>query len=76
MSSADNTSTIWAFSKLTPRQRQIVQRLAAGHKRTAIAKDLNISIKTVDAHRLHILARVGLKTTQQLRDTAASVLGL
>jgi DNA-binding NarL/FixJ family response regulator len=45
---------------LTPRQRQILQLLAEGQGTRAIAARLNVSVKTVETHRAHIMERLGI----------------
>jgi PAS domain S-box-containing protein len=43
---------------LTPRQRQILQQIAAGHRTKHIAYRLSLSEKTVKMHRSNLLARL------------------
>ena len=43
---------------LTPRQREILQLLAEGHRSKAIAQRLGLSVKTVEAHRAQIMNRL------------------
>jgi len=43
---------------LTPRQREILQMIAEGKNTKQIASILEISIKTVEAHRLQLMARL------------------
>lgn len=45
--------------QLTSRQREIVQLLAEGKSSKEISVVLNLSIKTVETHRAHIMARLG-----------------
>ena len=45
---------------LTPRQREILQLLAEGRNTKEIAWDLDISIKTVESHRLQLMERVNI----------------
>lgn len=44
--------------KLTPRQRQILQQIAAGHRTKQIAYRLSLSEKTVKMHRSALLSRL------------------
>lgn len=46
---------------LTPRQREILQLVAEGHSSKEIAATLNVSIKTVEAHRGQIMERLGVR---------------
>jgi predicted ATPase/DNA-binding CsgD family transcriptional regulator len=45
---------------LTPREREVLGLLAAGHSNRAIADVLSISERTVENHVLHILTKLGL----------------
>jgi DNA-binding NarL/FixJ family response regulator len=47
-------------SELTPRQREILQMIAEGKSTKEIAFLLNLSIKTVDAHRAQMMERIGI----------------
>jgi len=46
---------------LTPRQREILQLVAEGHTSKEIAERLQLSFKTVEAHRAQIMERLGLQ---------------
>jgi DNA-binding NarL/FixJ family response regulator len=52
---------------LTPRQREILQRIAEGHTTQAIAHQLGISVKTVETHRAQLMERL------QIHDLAGLV---
>jgi DNA-binding NarL/FixJ family response regulator len=55
------------FSKnLTPRQRDIVQLFAEGYGLKEIAARLNLSLKTVEFHKHHIMAEFNLKSNADL----------
>ena len=43
------------MAKLTPRERQVLERIVSGRLNKQIADDLGISIKTVEAHRASIM---------------------
>ncbi|MCJ7457857.1 MAG: response regulator transcription factor [candidate division Zixibacteria bacterium] len=45
---------------LTAREREIVQLIAEGHTNKEIAAKLFISVKTVDAHRSHIMEKLDI----------------
>lgn len=55
-----------AFSSLTPREREILQLLAEGNTSRAVAEKINISIKTVDTHKVNIMRKLGLKSLAEL----------
>jgi DNA-binding NarL/FixJ family response regulator len=46
---------------LTPRQREILGLIAAGHSTKEIAFRLKLSGKTVDTHRAQLMARLGIR---------------
>ncbi|ABV87619.1 response regulator [Shewanella pealeana] len=45
---------------LTSRQRQILQLIAEGYSTREIALRMNVSIKTVETHRAHIMSRLNI----------------
>lgn len=52
--------------KLSQREEQIAQLLAAGYNRQQVADELYISVYTVSRHIDNIKARLGYKSTQQI----------
>ncbi|MBE0537788.1 MAG: response regulator transcription factor [Phycisphaerae bacterium] len=54
------------FSALTPRERQILHLLADGLATKEIARDLRISPKTVETHRLNITRKLGIDSVAEL----------
>lgn len=48
------------LEQLTPRQREILQLVAEGKNTKEIAHLLGISVKTVEAHRLQLMARLSI----------------
>ena len=53
-------------ASLTPRQRQIMDRVLAGHPSKNIAADLGISQRTVENHRASIMAKTDTKSLPAL----------
>jgi DNA-binding NarL/FixJ family response regulator len=51
---------------LTPRQRDIVQLFAEGYGLKEIAARLNLSLKTIEFHKHHIMAEFNLKSNADL----------
>jgi DNA-binding NarL/FixJ family response regulator len=45
---------------ITPRQREILQLIAEGKNTKEVAHTLGISVKTVEAHRLQLMARLSI----------------
>jgi FixJ family two-component response regulator len=54
------------FAQLTPRQREVARYLAAGRTAKETARELELSPKTVEVHRGHILDKMGAATTVEL----------
>jgi DNA-binding NarL/FixJ family response regulator len=48
------------LDRLTPRQREILQRVAEGRSSKEIAQSLGLSVKTVETHRAHIMERLDI----------------
>ena len=57
---------------LTPRQRQIMDLVLAGHPSKNIAADLGISQRTVENHRAEIMKRTGSKSLPALARLAVA----
>jgi FixJ family two-component response regulator len=54
------------LAKLTAREAQVLERIVAGRLNKQIADDLDISIKTVEAHRANIMSKLGANTIADL----------
>ncbi len=46
------------YDLLTSREREVLQLIAEGHSNQRIAEDLFISVKTVEAHKAHIMSKL------------------
>jgi len=55
-----------AGSKLSPRELEILKRLVSGHPSKFIAGDLDISRKTVDAHKRRIMQKLNIRSIAEL----------
>jgi len=60
---------------LTPRQRQIMDLVLAGHPSKNIAADLNISQRTVENHRASIMKKTGSRSLPALARLALAAAG-
>ena len=58
------------LSRLTTREQQVLERIVAGRLNKQIAGDLNISIKTVEAHRANIMEKLQVTTVADLMKIA------
>lgn len=50
-----------AYETLTPRQREVLQRVAAGLTSKEIAQELGLSYRTVDVHRMLLMRRLNVR---------------
>ena len=62
-------------AKLTPRQREIMERVLAGHPSKNIAADLGISQRTVENHRAAIMKKTSTKSLPALARLALAATG-
>jgi DNA-binding NarL/FixJ family response regulator len=54
------------FKSLTPRQREVLQLVAEGKSAKEIASMLNISVKTVEFHKKHLMQQLHARSTAEL----------
>lgn len=64
----DGTAASLPHERLSDREFEIFRMLGAGKSVTEIARALNLSVKTVSTHRMHILAKTGLNTNAAIVD--------
>lgn len=55
-----------AGARLTPREREILQLLAEGHRPKQIAARLHLSVKTVSTHRRNIMEKIGAQSLAEM----------
>ena len=60
----DKTGT--RYDLLTDREREVLRRLADGHSSKDIALTLNLSIKTVDAHKYNLMRKLDIHNRADL----------
>lgn len=58
------------IKKLSDREFEVFQFISEGTKSITIAKEMNISIKTVEAHKLRIRTKLNLKSSNELNKYA------
>lgn len=58
--------TVNSTTSLTPRERQVLELAAKGATSREAAQALGISMRTVEAHRRHILAKTGARYISDL----------
>ena len=61
---------------LTPRQRQVMDRILAGHPSKNIAADIGVSQRTVESHRAEVMRKMGVRSMPALvRLATAAAIG-
>jgi len=64
--SSDHDSAGSGRSRLTPREREILQLLAEGKSNKEVATLLNISVNTAEAHRANIMLKLDFRSLADL----------
>lgn len=59
-------------TKLTPREKKILEMLVEGNRNKEIADKLIISVRTVDTHRTNIMRKLDVNNTAELVNKAIS----
>ena len=54
------------LERLTPREREVLARVAAGHTNREIATQLGISPRTVESHRESLMKKLSLRSVAEL----------
>ena len=60
------------LSRLTPRERQVMELLIAGKTSKEIAVALNVSVRTVEGHRRMVFSKMDVSSAAQLVRTVLS----
>jgi two-component system, NarL family, response regulator NreC len=51
---------------VTPRERQVLTRIAAGHSNKVVARELQLSVKTIEKHRANLMRKLALHNTADI----------
>jgi two-component system response regulator NreC len=51
---------------LTTREQEVLELLALGHTNAEVAKALGVALRTVEAHRTHLMQKLGLHSRAEL----------
>lgn len=54
------------LASLTEREREVMQRVAAGKLNKVIADELSIAVRTVEVHRARVFAKFGVRSAAEL----------
>jgi FixJ family two-component response regulator len=63
---AARAAAIRRLARLTPRERQVCERIAAGRKSREIAGELGMAETTVGLHRARVMKKVGVSSVAEL----------
>ena len=63
---ADEQAAARRLESLTPRELEVAERLAQGLSNKETARELDISPRTVETHRAHILSKLDIRSVSQL----------
>jgi DNA-binding NarL/FixJ family response regulator len=62
-------------NQLTVREQEVLRHIAAGQSNKQIARDLALSVRTVETHRLNIKRKLGIEGQAELIRFAVQHLG-
>ena len=65
-SGAEAAQILARVEGLSPRERQVLDGLLAGHPNKTIAYDLSLSPRTVEVHRANLMTKMGAKSLSEL----------
>jgi two-component system response regulator DctR len=54
------------LAALTPREQEVMQRVAAGKLNKVIADEMNVSMRTVEVYRARVYAKLGVRSSAEL----------
>ncbi|MGC2182953.1 MAG: response regulator transcription factor [Terriglobales bacterium] len=62
----NGTSAVPGVSRLTSREREVLQLLSEGRTNKEISTTLNVAVKTIETHRSHMMSKLKLHSVAQL----------
>jgi DNA-binding NarL/FixJ family response regulator len=69
----ESASSEGPLSRLTPREREVLEQVVRGATNKAIASELEISEKTVSVHVSNVLAKLGVENRGEAAALARSL---
>lgn len=69
---ANQDSVMARMAQLTPREREVMDRILAGKFNKVIADELQIAVRTVEVHRARIFEKMGVKSAVELAQLLAA----
>lgn len=62
----DQATVVTRLAQLTPREREVMERVLDGKYNKVIADELKIAMRTVEVHRARIFEKMGVKSAVEL----------
>ena len=62
----ENAQARAKFALLSPREAQVLQGIVAGKPNKVVSSELNISLKTVEAHRASVMKKMNVRSVPEL----------
>jgi two-component system response regulator DctR len=72
---AKDSERVARLASLTEREREVMQRVAAGKLNKIIADELNVSIRTVEVHRARVFSKLGVRSAAEVATLLAELGG-
>ena len=66
LTEGDGTDRTAAVPALTPRQEEVLKLIVSGKSLKEIAYQLRLSVKTLEKHRMHVMAKLGAGSSAEL----------
>lgn len=63
---AEQASLDSRLARLSPREREVLDRIVAGDYNKSIADALGIAVRTVEVHRSHVFEKMGVRSAVEL----------
>jgi len=60
------------LQSVTARERQVLTRIASGHSNKVVARELNLSVKTIEKHRANLMRKLSLHNAADITRFALS----
>ena len=60
------------LASLTAREREVMERVAAGRLNKVIADELHVAVRTVEVHRARVYAKLGVRSAAEVATLLAS----
>ena len=61
------------LAALTPREQEVMHRVAAGKLNKVIADEMNVSMRTVEVYRARVYAKLGVRSSAELATLLARI---